>query len=44
MSWAKVLPTVTSSTSVKQWEHDDGQGDPWWSGGSNQNHIDGKSP
>ena len=33
---AKVLPcTVTSSTSVKQWEHDDGQGDPWWSGGSN---------
>lgn len=33
---AKVLPcTVTSATSVKQWEHDDGQGDPWWSGGSN---------
>ena len=33
---AKVLPcSVTSATAVKQWEYDDGNGDPWWSGGAN---------
>ena len=33
---AKVLSVnVTSATSEAQWDHDDGQGDAWWSGGSN---------
>jgi len=33
---AKVLSVnVTSATSEAQWDHNDGQGDAWWSGGSN---------
>ena len=33
---AKVLPvTVSSVTSIGEWEHDDGLGDSFWSGGSN---------
>jgi len=33
---AKVLPcTVTSANAVASWPHDDGEGDKWWSGGSN---------
>ena len=33
---AKVLPvTVTAYTNDDQWDHDDGLGDTWWSGGSN---------
>jgi hypothetical protein len=33
---AKVLPcNVVSSSTVAQWDYDDGKGDTWWSGGSN---------
>ena len=32
----KVLPcTVSQATAVAFWEHDDGKGDPWWSGSAN---------
>ena len=31
---AKVLQlSFTAATSYKNWEHNDGEGDPWWSGG-----------
>ena len=31
---AKVLQiSFTSATGYKNWLHDDGEGDPWWSGG-----------
>ena len=41
---AKVLSVnVTSAVAVKEWQHDDGQGDPWWTGSSNRKRIDGKS-
>lgn len=33
---AKVLSVnVTSAVAMKEWQHDDGQGDPWWTGSSN---------
>ncbi len=33
---AKVLScNVTAQSIDDEWDHDDGQGDPWWSGGSN---------
>ena len=31
---AKVLQiSFTSATGYKNWTHNDGEGDPWWSGG-----------
>ena len=33
---AKVLSCQVTAQSIDdEWDHDDGQGDPWWSGGSN---------